>query len=610
MKAKLITLFSLCFLSILSSYAMGPTFYYKFHAEATPTGQGKVYVSNKDSLDTNKLNKEYTTYKYSESLKVQVEAVSVTAYLFAQPEVGYQFMHWAKVENNGSETIISHAANTTDLVTVLSTDETKPSITNYKAYFAPLGEIYCTSSNDIYGTVESSNPSNKIGDSVTLTAHPDHLNGRFIGWRHEDSSTLIPDNPYTTVVTSSNKGHYTAVFESNNIETDGLYVYLENMYQHKYLGVTGNVRDSITEQQRNFYNTMVLIDGKHKKIHSTPALVLKIKGTPTGTGGFNGVNIEGQGTSTYEAINLSFNIEKYDTLDYFIFGRAQGFTGYLKDNADKTTKGDMELIGPIRYPNIYNRPNDEVTYRWQFHVLNEANLDKYYFGALPSPQTTQEGKYYTTMYTAFPYRCLDGVKAYTIDKIRSDGNAHLVEVQDGIVPAKTAVILECNSTEVANNRLLPLLTDPAELTGTNLLKGEIYLKDGSNDESNYRTLFDPQTMRVLSNDKAAFTNENIKDDAHNNVTLTYIANNTCYLDVSKIRKPKNEIKFTKDDIEPLLGDVNEDGKVNIIDVLAIANYIINIPQEVFNFNNGDTDFNNTINVIDMMWVVNYILAHQ
>ena len=56
--------------------------------------------------------------------------------------------------------------------------------------------------------------------------------------------------------------------------------------------------------------------------------------------------------------------------------------------------------------------------------------------------------------------------------------------------------------------------------------------------------------------------------------------------------------------------MNEDGKVNIIDVLAIANYIINIPQEVFNFNNGDTDFNNTINVIDMMWVVNYILAHQ
>jgi hypothetical protein len=63
-------------------------------------------------------------------------------------------------------------------------------------------------------------------------------------------------------------------------------------------------------------------------------------------------------------------------------------------------------------------------------------------------------------------------------------------------------------------------------------------------------------------------------------------------------------------VKGIKGDVNEDGKVNIIVVLAIANYIINIPQEVFNFNNGDTDFNNTINVIDMMWVVNYILAHQ
>ena len=80
--------------------------------------------------------------------------------------------------------------------------------------------------------------------------------------------------------------------------------------------------------------------------------------------------------------------------------------------------------------------------------------------------------------------------------------------------------------------------------------------------------------------------------------------------VNRWSKKYSGDKFTKDDIEPLLGDVNEDGKVNIIDVLAIANYIINIPQEVFNFNNGDTDFNNTINVIDMMWVVNYILAHQ
>ncbi len=610
MKEKLLTLLLACFLSIASSYAYGPTFYYKFHAEATPTGQGKVYVSNEDSLDTNKLGNEYTTRKYSQSSTVQVEAVTVTAFLFAQPEEGYQFTHWTKKGNNGEETIISHAANTTDLVTTTITDQTKAKTTEYKAYFAPMGEIYTMSSDSKYGTVENSNPSNKIGDTVTLTAHPDHLNGKFIGWKREDSSTLITENPYTTVVTTSNKGCYTAMFESKDIETKGIYVYLENMAHNYLLGVTGSVSDSISEQQRNFYNTMMLIDKSHKRAHSMPALILKITGVPTGTGGYSSVNIESQGVSTYAATHLRFNIEKYDTLDYFIFGRAKGFTGYLKDNADNTTKGDMELIGPMRYPNLYNRPNNDKAYRWQFHLIDEENIDENYFGALPSAQTTKDSKYYTTMYTAFPYRCLDGVKAYTVDKIRNDGKAHIAEIEDGIVPAYTAVLLECNSTEAANNRLLPLLTDPDALTGNNLLKGEIFLKDTTNEESKYRTLFNANTMRVLSNDKAVFANENIKDDTHDNVTLTYIANNTCYLDISKVRSPKNEIEFTVDDMEPLMGDVNEDGYVNILDAVCIANYMLKIPQDVFNFTNGDTDFNNEMNILDLMWVVNYTLTHQ
>ena len=335
--------------------------------------------------------------------------------------------------------------------------------------------------------------------------------------------------------------------------------------------------------------------------------MLKLTGTPTGTGGLRSVDIQGQGISTYNISNLKFRVEKYDTLDYYIYGSAQGATGYLKDNADKTTYGEMELIGTIRYPNLYNRPNNDTPYRWRFHHIDEEHLNDNYFGALPSPKTFKNGKYYTTMYTAFPYRCLDNVKAYLVDKILDNGSIHLVEISDGIVPAYTAVILECSSTEAIGNRLLPLTTDPEPLTSTNLLKGEIWLHDGSEDESNYRTRFDPATMRVLSDDKFAFVAVNNKDDAHDNVTLEYIANNTCYLDITGKNVPE-EMEISTDSNSGLKGDVNNDGIVDIVDVMTTVNVIVKKKVPVFIFENGDINLDGIIDVVDLMEIV-YITLH-
>ena len=38
---------------------------------------------------------------------------------------------------------------------------------------------------------------NKIGDEVTITALPNKLTGKFMGWRFGNSSNLITQNPYT-----------------------------------------------------------------------------------------------------------------------------------------------------------------------------------------------------------------------------------------------------------------------------------------------------------------------------------------------------------------------------------------------------------------------------
>ncbi|MDY4668070.1 MAG: hypothetical protein SO359_09195, partial [Prevotella sp.] len=155
-------------------------------------------------------------------------------------------------------------------------------------------------------------------------------------------------------------------------------------------------------------------------------------------------------------------------------------------------------------------------------------------------------KYYTTMYTAFPYECLDGVKAYTVDKINADGTVHLKEITSGKVPSKTAVVLACNSTKPNENRLLPLLEEPAAVEGDNLLKGEIWLKNEKKTEDKYRTKFDASTMRVLGNTTGTFDNVNNSDvlEGGSTGTLTYIKNNTCYLDVSNVENPAASYTLT------------------------------------------------------------------
>lgn len=613
MKKALFTL--LLALTSTLAWSTGPTFYYKLAAEPRPTGQGKVYVSNEDvEPDESRYHDDYyTTSTFSIPTKVQVEAVTATTYLFAKPEDGYIFTHWTKQEGN-NETVISYSQKTTDLVSVLATERKNAKTTEYHAYFAKRGEVYPISSDETLGTVEIDNPSNAIGETVTITALPDKINGEFVGWQRNSSTTLIEENPLTMTVSKANRGTYTAIFKSKGIETNGIYVYIENMRSNRFLGVTGISENTLSAdegyEQRNFKNSMMLVPQNNRKVHSIPALVVKLTGEPTGTGGFRNVVMHCQGTSTYEISNQKLHVEKYDMNDYFIYGSFSGVAGYIKDNADNTTYGDVELIGSIRYPNLYNRPNNDKPYRWSFRLIDENNIDEYYFGAMPSASTTKDGKYYTTMYTAFPYACRDGVKAYVVDKIMSDGRAHLQEIANGKVPANTPVILECNGTEPAANRLLPLTTDPKEVEITNLLKGEIWLNDDSGDEANYRTAFDPSTMRVLSNDKPLFVSENNKDDVHDNAVLHYIANNTCYLDVSGIDSPKAEIEFTKENLDILLGDVNGDGKVNVIDVTLTIDYCLKNKLNVFLEENADVDFNGTINLLDVVWIINYVLEHM
>ena len=56
------------------------------------------------------------------------------------------------------------------------------------------------------------------------------------------------------------------------------------------------------------------------------------------------------------------------------------------------------------------------------------------------------------------------------------------------------------------------------------------------------------------------------------------------------------------------GDVNEDGKVDISDVVATVNYILGTTPAVFNLSAADVNDDNGVDISDVVGIVNMILG--
>lgn len=442
-------------------------------------------------------------------------------------------VNWTKADGSvqGANKIQS-----TGVLSSSKNDESNPEAYTFTAHFAKAGAVVVESADELLGGALIDKPSNAVGDQVTLTATADMFAGRFTGWK-TPSGAVVKDNPYTFTVTEANKGIYIANYAKSDVSTTGIYCYVHNLGHPRSLGLMGISDKTVSRDNRYLKNSIMLLEDGSDIMRSSPAFVLKLTGSPDGSGGFKDANLEAQGMGSKTISGKTFTFTNQG--DYFyIQGSAGSVSAYMVDYADAFTQ--EEHLGKVNHPGIYNGPaaNDKQ-FRWVVTPITELSKD-FCFGAMPSPKTKDEaGKYYTTMYTKFPYRCLDGVKAYVVSSV--DATAHKVvlsEIKSGEVPSGTPVVLECTSTKPVENRLLPLVEEPAAIAETNLLKGEIWLKDENKTEDEYRTKFDSQTMLVLSNDELAFKNVNNTDvlasgtvDVTVTDTLTYIANNTCYLTV-------------------------------------------------------------------------------
>ena len=141
---------------------------------------------------------------------------------------------------------------------------------------------------------------------------------------------------------------------------------------------------------------------------------------------------------------------------------------YNPSNKDNTSHNEYD--GTLPKFDFVNNNNTDTYFGPELPVTGDAAMwilekvdDTNYFGVKPSTNMRgRDGKYYTTLYVDFPFQIKGDVKAYTIEGVEAknaDGyyfaKVKKLAQQGDVVPAQTAVVLECNSTNPADNQLLP-----------------------------------------------------------------------------------------------------------------------------------------------------------
>lgn len=575
--------------------ANGTTYYAKVSATASPTGAGTVYAST--SNDTPKETDYKNSVEVTGNATSTQQAASITFYLFAKPSDGYVFQNWTS-----GNTVISNSKNITQILSTGNSNESNPAVFNFTANFVKAGDVVVASNDDALGVAGIDNPGNTVGQTITLTATNDKFASQFDHWEGPDGAIVSDDNPYTFVVTEGNKGTYTAVFNPVDVKNQGVYCYIGNIayggtkFSGRFLGLMGisETSSTVNSSQRYTNNSLMLGDGSNSdRMHSSPAFVLKLTGTPDGSGGLTSLDAQTQGHKLSEVVQGGFKYTVANSSYGYLYGQVGGLIAYFTGEGNNG-RATQEGFGTVLTPGAFNKSSEDDAYRWQIYPIIAQDKNIGYFGAWPRDGQKIGDKYYTTMYAAFPYRCLDGVRAYYVSGLNDDGTVKLTEIESGIVPKNTPVILSCETTKPVTNRLLPLVDESQDSITGNLLKGEIWLKDVAKNRTadnyeTYRTKFDPSAMRVLSFTDGTFANVNNSDILDNGKTgvLTYIENNTAYLSTDNMTDEQKAL-FAAHDTWKLLPDN--------------ASLTIDGSRDVDNWSNGagemqtgDVTFTRTIN---------------
>lgn len=310
----------------------------------------------------------------------------------------------------------------------------------------------------------------------------------------------------------------------------------------------------------------ISLDKTPDRRFTDPASVIYIAGKGKYEG-YDLYDLEAQGTGVYKIINYYVTVTPSPVAGtYWVYQPT--YNMYLCDPVTSTSY-------PISY--ISTQGGNAQTRSWSIFPVS-ASTDEY-LGLAPNPKLKIGDKYYKPYYFGFGLDLTSsGMKAYYVTDVKTD--AVIIAPITGTIPAATPVIIECSSTAAANNRVNPVYTTPAKISG-NRLSGN-YFCYADHKPTGYRA-YDAKTMRVLSvvdghlcyvtDTQHTLTTQLEVDD----VLGYYINANESYLQVPEGTAATLPVmtQAEYDALHPagVKGDINGDGKVSSTDALVLYRLI-------------------------------------
>ena len=339
------------------------------------------------------------------------------------------------------------------------------------------------------------------------------------------------------------------------------YYRVQNTSTKRYVSVRDNVGSVSVSSKTADVKAVEMVSG-FSNVVSDPATIIGLTDK-----GANYYDFSAQGTRVSDIIKKTNVIIKPVTDDSFLVyvtykGSAGGMTGYA--NAYLTDPGSDIAVGYADSESSARKGNGI----WS--IIPVANDGSNYFGV--NMDLNANGKYYTTLYTDFPYQLSEGMKAYVVSEI--DGGKVNLEDISPYVPAETPVILESCSSSASDNKLQPLATTVNSSFTANNLKG-VYFNHDAGGKHTVRTAFAKKTMRLLTvkDGEIAFVNEGDAYIPANTAYLKVASGTSSTLTVGKISSSGSTIPGTQENPEDKMNHGTATNPISVADAIANAKAI-------------------------------------
>ena len=497
------------------------TYYFRVTAKSQPSALGKVYVSDKETINPSFASVESTSDgSGSENYK--------EFYLYAQCDnPDYNFVSW-RTDKDDPQTEITSGFNTS--YSFYSDSENKNSPAVYTIYACFLKSWVNVSSSGSSNQVKIDQPAygNAEGDVVTITAFVND-GYEFVGWKKKgtgDDAILSRQNPYTLTVTEQIE-YQPVVKESETLANNFYRIYRYVNGQKSYLTLVDddfNYTDIVTAGRglRHILepdNTLAAINaakGYLKKDFqlgsdvSNPGTVIYVK---------NGKDFYAQGTK------LSYVTKGYactsPTIRNVLVESQYANTKVISYNAENQkeytitlpmTVSDNDLgilvfcVDDSYTLDAVREVTNQDSQKWCFEPIDNAANSFY---VIPNLRDVN-GKYYTSLRAGFSFKVKnsDKVSVYKVASFDENGEAILEKYANGaVIPASMPVILECMSQNSVDNILVPVEPQALESTqvATGLYDDYGYRQHTYHDEAQSNNNIDTRTEDGIGYFKVKYT---------------------------------------------------------------------------------------------------------